>query len=215
MKPSEYIEETSKAVQQIFDGLSFYRRILEEDPRPVHVFDANPDDETAWKESLERWYKEMGPEIAKSLEKQREYSGYSFSQATLAGAILQIASMGISLFSKNSEVPESCRDFVSPKSKHVKFCIGRIVSRLPIGVIVLAARNQYNHWDDPKPHDLTVAVFDRIANASGKYTDPTFDLKNRSPNTYSHNVVSLLKWTDYDAYLADAKALFGTDAGAA
>lgn len=212
MRPLEYIEETSKAVQQIFDGLSFYRRILEEDPRPVHVFDANPDDETAWKESLERWYEEMGPTIAKSLEKQREYLGYSFSQTTLAGAILQIASMGISLFSKNNEIPESCRDFVSSKSKHVKFCIGRTVSRLPIGVIILAARNQYNHWDDPKPRALTVAVFDRIANASGKYTDPAFDLKNPSLNTYSHNVISLLKWTTYDAYLADASEMFGAQA---
>lgn len=58
MQPSEYIEETSKAVQQLFDALAFYRQILEEDPPPVHVARVSPDDEQAWQRELDRWYEE-------------------------------------------------------------------------------------------------------------------------------------------------------------
>lgn len=115
--------------------------------------------------------------------------------------------MAVSLFSNNDEIPESCSSFIAGKSKNVKFCIGRIVNTLPIGIIILAARNQYNHWDDPKPRKLTVDVFDRLANVSGKYTDPAFDLNNSTLQTYSHNVLSLLEWKDYSAYLKDIKAL--------
>lgn len=207
MKPAEYIEETSKAVQQLFEGLAFYRQILEKDPRPVHVASVSPDDKDAWQKEIDRWYEQNKEAIEKSLETQREYIGYTFSQATLAGAVLQIASMGISLFSANTDVPKSVSDFVKPDSKAAKFCIGRTIRDLPLGLIILAARNQYNHWDDPEPHTLTVEVFNRIANHSGKYTDPAFDIRNASLNMYSHNIISLVQWTNYDAYYEDLSNL--------
>lgn len=207
MEPSKYLEETEKAAQQLFEGLAFYRQILQEDPRPVFVADVSPDNEDAWRESLARWHKENKATIALSIQKQREYFGYTFSQGTLAGAVLQIAYMGISLFSNNTEVTEACRDFIRPNSKPAKFCIGRQIYDIPIGLIIQAARNQYNHWDEDELRNPAREVFNRIANASGKYTDPAFDVGNPMLQTYSHNVISLLGWRDYEEYATDMSHL--------
>ena len=163
MKASDYMEETENAVMQLLEGLAFYRDIMKSDPKPVFVASVNPDGKGAWQEQLENWLQENDDKIDSSLQKQREYFGYTFSQGTLAGAILQIACMGISVFSTNNVVPDTCKKFVKPGSNHVKFCCGRKVCNLPIGIIILAARNQYNHWDDPKPRPLTINVFNKIA----------------------------------------------------
>lgn len=206
MQPSNYIEQTGKAVEQLFDGLAFYQKILEDDPMPAFVSSVGPDDKDKWNKEYVRWHREHQAELKTSLEKQKEYMGYKLSQGTLAGAILQIACMGISLFSKSIDVPPAYKPFVDADTQ-AKFCIGRIICDLPIGIVILAARNQYNHWDDPKPRKLTVEVFKRIANASGKYTDPAFDLENPMLQAYSYNVLWLLGWRNYEAYRRDIETL--------
>ena len=163
-------------------------------------------DPTSDKELFE-WYEKNKKDIQDANKKHQEYFGLSFSKATLCGAILQIASMGINLFSMNQKIPASCKAIVSPKQKAVKFCVGRSIRDLPIGIIIYAARNQYSHWDDPNTHRITKKVFDALSLQHGSMRDPAFDLKNPTLEIYSHNVVSLLEWESYESYLKDIKTI--------
>lgn len=201
MGPVKYLQETEHAVHQLFDGIAYYRRLLEETSPPVFV--ANKED---WNNAFDEWCEENKEAIEKSYKMSREYLGLSFSNATLCGSVLQIACMGISLFSNNKVVPDSCKSFVNKKHS-VRYCIGREVRGIPIGIVIYAARNQFNHWDDPKPRRITQAVFDTLALAYGSVRDPAFDLSNPNLNIYSHNIIGLLEWHSYDDYRMDMQKL--------
>ena len=205
MDSSEYINETKHAMTQLFEGIAIYRTLLNEIPKPVFVSSTGFEDEESRKSALDAWYEENKDEIEASRQKSREYFGLSFSNATLCGSILQIASMGIESFSNNSDIPDSCKEFIIQGQKAVKHCIGRELNGLPIGIIIYAARNQYNHWDDPKPHKITQSVFDALAlsHEFGSVKDPVFDLSNESLSIYSHNILGLLNWRTYTDYETD------------
>jgi len=197
-------------MKQLFDGLDYYRNLLKDIYHPMFISDVQIGNEDAHKEDFSRWYEENKETIQDSNEKSQKYFGLSFSNATLCGSILQIASMGIDLFSKNDDIPETCKSIVNPGQKAVKFCLGRIIRGLPLGIIVYAARNQYNHWDDPNPRKITQMVFDALAlqHGYGPVRDPSFDLSNSILKIYSHNVLALLEWKSYESYLNDINTLF-------
>lgn len=215
MDPAKYLQETEHAVHQLFDGIAYYRSILEEMPVPVFVTSISYDDnKEAWNNAFDKWSEENKEAIDRSYKISREYLGLSFSNATLCGSVLQIAFMGISLFSNNNVIPSSCKRFVNKAEKGkdaVRYCIGREVRGLPIGIVIYAARNQYNHWDDPKPRRITQAVFEGLALVHGSLRDPAFDLSNPNLKIYSHNVLGLLGWHSFDGYWADIHKLLGIE----
>jgi len=206
---SQYLKESEHAVRQLFDGVAYYSRILQEMPKPVFVSSISFKNKDSWNEAFSKWYEENKTDIERSREKSREYLGLSFSNATLCGSILQIASMAIDSFSQNQEVPDSCSGFVNSGQKAVRSCVGREVRGLPVGIVIYAARNQYNHWDDSNPHRITQAVFDALAlgHGHGSVRDPAFDLSNPKLDIYSHNILALLEWSTYENYETDIRAL--------
>ena len=107
MDASQYVKESEHAVRQLFDGVAYYRRILEEMPKPIFISSISFEDKDAWNEAFSKWYEDNKTDIDRSREKSREYFGLSFSNATLCGSILQIASMAIDSFSQNQVVPDS------------------------------------------------------------------------------------------------------------
>ena len=125
MDASEYLKESEHAVRQLFESVAYYQTILQEMPNPVFVSGIPFEDKDSWNEAFAKWYEKNKADIEKSREKSREFFGLSFSNATLCGSILQIASMAIDSFSNNEKVPESCSRFVKTGQKAVKFCLGR------------------------------------------------------------------------------------------
>ena len=138
---------------------------------------------------------------------QKKYLGQTISAGAICGSILQIAFMGIKLFSKRKILPESCKDFLSKNDKRVIFCIGREVRGVPVGLIIYAARIQYNHMDEELNNPVAQAVFEKIATyeTKGGCKDPAFDLANPVLKNYSQNIVSLLGWKNYKTYLREMK----------
>ena len=207
--PAKYLQETEHAVHQLFDGIAYYRRILEDMLVPVFVTSISYDDnKEAWNNAFDKWSEENKEAIDRSYKISREYLGLSFSNATLCGSVLQIAFMGISLFSGNNVIPDSCKCFVNKEQDAVRYCIGREVRGIPIGIIIYAARNQYNHWDNSNPGRITQAVFDCLALAHGSVKDPAFDLSNPM-KIYSDNILGLLEWYSYNDYHVDMLQLIG------
>jgi hypothetical protein len=71
-------------------------------------------------------------------------------------------------------------DIIASGSRITRFCIGRRVGNVPIGLIVYAGHNQYNHVNDIRLRETAASVFDRISRGHG-FDDvicgPAFDLQ--------------------------------------
>jgi len=205
--PEEYLKQTESAVVKLFEGIDSYLKI----PKVI-VYMGDVEDNDAWQD----WLNKNRVSIQSSLKSQKEFFAESFAHATMCGSLLQIAAMGIQLFSENKnileELPGNIGSLITPKS--VKFCIGRLVSKLPIGLIIYAGRNQYNHMDlDASAFNkLNKAIFNHLAenyydDTKEFFKDPAFDLENRLLINFSSNITALLGWRNYESYYSDMKSL--------
>jgi hypothetical protein len=234
----EYLKRTESAVIKIFEGIESYIQILRNSKPPIYV--GNAGDTLNRRPAYENWIAANQVGIQASLKAQRDFSAESFALATLCGSLLQIAAMGIQWFSENEEIPEnlpkSLYSLLKPKSKITKFCVGRRVRSVPIGLIIYAGRNQFNHMDDDELREPNVTIFDLLAkNYTGtteqslEYLtsveskalsveqeeditkqipkDPAFDLENGILINFASNITGLLEWRDYESYYSDMYAL--------
>ena len=189
--PESYLSETEHAVRHLFSAIDFYENLLVGVTPPSQA--ANMD------------------QVTRYLELAEKYFGYSFSESTLCGSILQVAFMGVFLFSKNSEIPAHYTGLVKPDNrKAVPFCIGRVVHDIPIGLIVYAGRNQFNHWGDETFDFPTTQVFRVLWRAY--YENPFFDMAyemNYPARTTKANylVINELCWRTYEQYVTDMRAM--------
>jgi len=198
--PNEYFRSTEHAVKHSYDGLDscwqYYRQALQH-------WDISQVDQP------------MTPERRAALDRYLHLAGKYFdlrlSEAMFAGAILQVAYMAIRLYSRNASVPVSCATLVRPSQKSaIPFCLGKELHGIPTGLVVYASRNQYNHWDDEQPHEVTQNVFGALSVAfyHNMLSDLTFDLSNPTINVYAKEVLLVaLGWKSYETYLTEMKAL--------
>lgn len=191
MNAKDYLVQTEHVVRHLFDGLNYYESVLDGLIPPSQSQDM--------------------ADIKKYVERARVYFGHSFSEAILCGSILQIAFMGIYKFSDNSEIPSSSRAIVTNKnSPAIRFCIGREIHGLPIGMIIYAARNQYNHWDEENFNQPTTEVFKTLYRAylNNQFFDMAYDLNYPARTVKAnHIVLSELQWRSYADYHKDMNAL--------
>jgi hypothetical protein len=210
----EYLKRTESAVITIFGGIDLYLNILRNGLPPIYI--GNAGDTLSQRPAYKNWVDANKNAIQSSFKAQREFSAESFALATLCGSLIQIAAMGLQWFSENEEIPEdlpeALRSSIKPKSKPVKFCIGRRVRNLPIGLIIYAGRNQFNHMDDEELREPNKTIFNLLAHNYDGATeqspgDPAFDLENGVLINFSGNITALLDWRNYESYYLDMKSL--------
>lgn len=206
----DYLSKTESATRKLFDGVESYLKILRKVKTPVFVHDHVGEEESQrlfaeWAKKNEKWLQAYA-------DASNEYVDQIFAQATLCGAILQIAAMGIKKYSTNNTIPDELNGL--PKIQNArKFCIGRIVNDTPIGLIIYAGRNQSNHLDDRDIREPTKSIFKRFAQIGPSrfvkvpYQDPSFDLENPEIASFSSNVTYLIGWRSYEVYEADMIAM--------
>lgn len=206
MTYEQYLNRTEYAVKQLFDSLSHYQDLISESISPIITAEELDLEQGFESEELSQSFNDFfdkNPEIKKQQElsrsKFREYMNKNPAHAIICGSILQVAHMGISKF---SNYKGQC--VVPVKNKSCKFCIGRLIKGVPIGLVIYAGRNQYNHWDE-SPHELTKGVFNILAtsNNTTDYKDPAFNIDLANIDVYSHNILSLLGWNSYNDYKND------------
>jgi len=198
--PDEYFCQTEHAVKYLYAGLDscwlYYQQGLQH-----------------W--DISQVGQPMTPERKAALDRYLELAGkyfdLKFSEAMFAGAILQVAYMAIRLYSWNASIPTKCSALVGSSQKSaIPFCIGKERHGIPTGLIVYAARNQYNHWEDEQPHEITKNVFGGLSAAfyHNMFSDLAFELSNPTINVYANEVLLVaLGWKSYDTYLAELKSL--------
>lgn len=207
MTAQQYLKQTERAAKQLFKALQYYQQMLKGALGPSFI--SSTSDDNKREKELQRWYKKDESKIQAALRKQRKYFGQTVSEGAICGSILQIAFTGIKSFSKQNVLPDTCKGILRNNDARVAFCVGREIKGVPAGLIIYAARNQYNHMDEMLNNKVAQAVFDRIAThgTGGRYKDPAFDLHNAVLENYSNNMVSLLGWKNYNTYLEDMKKM--------
>lgn len=205
--PDEYLARTKSAAQHLFDDIAAYFQILRNQRPPVLVgCYANEAERDA---ALQHWMKENSDAIDRGLAGERAFLAEKYALATLCGAVLQIAFMAIRLYSKNAKVPDDISGSV--RLNHAQFCVGRRIRNVPLGLIVYAGRNQYNHIDDDLLREPSSTVFEWLATKHGYgngIRDPAFDLNAGLVWNYPSNITSLIGWRGYDPYETDMRSLF-------
>lgn len=196
-----YFRQTEHAVRHFYAGLDSCWQYYQEALQHWDITQAGEAMTPERKAGLDRY-----------LEMAGKYFDLKFSEAMFAGAILQVAYTAIRLNSSNrSSIPASCSGLVSPSQKSViPFCIGKERHGIPTGLIVYAARNQYNHWDDDQPHDVVNRVFHALSTAfsDNMFMDMAFDLSNPTIKVYANEILLVaLGWKSYDSYLDEMRSL--------
>ena len=198
MPAADYLKQTEPAVQHMFLALDLYRGLT---LRP----------------SLEKYRQDDGgiqmtrDEAIKFLRDESNAMGLDIAKATLSGAIIQVAYSGIKQYSTNKKVSKSCRQLGIPIKGKAKFCVGREIHSLPIGLIIYAARIQYNHWEEGTPKNPTAKdVFThlRTVHLNDPWHDLVYELNWPRSRPVTHHVLQLeLEWNTYNDYLSDMKQM--------
>lgn len=201
-----YIEDTRPAVEGLFKLLNQYN--LQEMREIVGVMNSKT------KAELEADKANLGSK--------------DIAREVIAGSILQIAYVAIKKYgppvTKSSNVAKfesGINEFIKENPSKVRwkkkrafelpneFCIGRDLGFLPLGTVVYAGRNQYNHfYEGERLSVVNELVFTHL---HALYPNPrkgiSFDIR---PNKlFSYSILVALDWIDktselgYDSYKLD------------
>ncbi len=154
----DYITKTESAVRKLFDGIDTYLQVLRASPVPIFMtasplgpeFDAE----------FEVWAASHKDQNDAAAEARRHFLAESFALDTLCGALLQVAQKALECYSTNTSIPPSFAVVVKPGS--AKFCVGRLVRGVPLGLVVYAARNQHTHFNEGPLREPSATVFERL-----------------------------------------------------
>lgn len=203
--PQKYYEQTEHAARQLIKNLNFYDELLD---KGVIVSPFWADNEN-WNDKAENWYKENQDKIENSGDYLKEFAGSQISRDVISGSLLQIAYMGLKLYAPKipiNKLPALINEKIDKSGQQylAKFSHGRKVWNLPIGLIVYASRNQYNHFEDKSYNTLTQTIVDEMTKH-----DPMIPeiLKKDEARSISYRVVEKLGWKYFRNFENDIKDL--------
>ena len=163
-----------------------------------------------------------------------DFEATDVAREVIAGSILQLAYFAIDSFAEfegksegalhfESEMNRLVRESPKPRMKGTfslpeKFCVGRDIGDLPLGMLVFAGRNQYNHYGEGRLSVVNEVVFNALHQM---WPEP---VNGRSFNLYdgkrfrSYSVLWALGWvandvgTGYGPYSHDLSQLLRIEA---
>jgi len=152
---NEYLTKTESAVRLLFGGIDSYSVVLREitgvtfvTPQPFGpAFDAE----------FSAWQLANANALAVAREAERKYVAESFALDTLCGAVFHVAEKALEIYSTNTTVPPEWADVAT--SRKARYCIGRRVRTVPLGLVIYAARNKHAHYNENSLHEPSATVF--------------------------------------------------------
>lgn len=207
----EYIEQTQPITRRLFDSLGEYREMLRETLSPVAVIRHTGEDDFHRKYQEWRQQPEIQEQFNHAEEARIRLDGQFFSMHVASGSIIHIAYQAIKLYSAETQFPDEYAHLLEGVNHGIptitRFAVGRDVWGIPLGLLIYAGRNQYNHMDDGENlKRINLNIFNALARYEHEefgYLNPAFELNNEHLDTYSTNIMSALDWDSYDAFLED------------
>lgn len=143
--------------------------------------------------------------------KKAKTAAVDVAREVISGSILQIAYVGIKEYASpigksagalhfeskmNELISESTNARVKRFTLPDAFCIGREIGELPMGLVVYAARNQYNHFYEDRLAVVSEVIFNYLnllwPNPKNGLSFNLYDEKN----FYCYSALSALGWID-------------------
>jgi hypothetical protein len=143
--------------------------------------------------------------------KRAEFESVDTAREVISGSILQLAYFAIKRHAAPSEKSAGAQHFESemnrllreipnPRTKQLElppqFCVGRAIGDLPIGIIIYAGRNQYNHFDDDRLGVVNEVVFDYLRQVFPNPVNGHSFAVRGAGRPLSHSVLAALGWID-------------------
>lgn len=208
---SEYLEKTRSAAALLFEGIDSYLALLR---NPDATFVASYSSQEDLQEQFEAWSSANQSHIQAAAQSQRRFMAERFAQATLCGAVLQLAAKAIECYSTNSSVLEDWSLVQRPNKNATKFHIGRYVRGVPLGLIIYAGRNQHTHFEDRSLREPNTEVFRRLSLNHGyckestvPVIDPNFHLDSHNITSFANQIIALIGWRKLEHYERDIREL--------
>jgi len=157
---------------------------------------------------------------------KQNFSSNDIAREVIAGSILQIAYVAFASYAKPQVKSDNALHFESEINRLIRenpnrarqkgkfslpmqFCVGRDIGDLPLGVIVFAGRNQYNHfYENKRLCVINELVFNHLhAMWPAPENGLSFDLM--PGKLFSYSVLAALGWLDesnslgYEVYTRD------------
>lgn len=206
---ADYLTKTRSATQALFRGVDELVTPIRQHQPPIFV---------GWGDSLEpflQWSSEHADEIAADLEAQRKFVAELHAIDVLSGSILQVAYHAISSCSTNTRIPTGLTHCLKAESKVVRFCIGRMVKGVPLGVAVYVGRNQHMHHEAAELLPPTRALFEAILGSpherdlSRLVLDEMLIVEPREPRSLAKAFLDLLCWRSNEDFERDMITCLG------
>ncbi len=203
-----YLEKTRSGVGYLFDAIEGYRDILA--VAKGAAFEGVFSSETEFRKARELWRKENAEEIRNSLTAQRQYIAEMFSISIISGSIIAIAEKCLELYSNNETLGKGLRFPLHPKK--AKYCVGREINGIPLGLVLHAARNQHFHYESEKNHSPVPEVFEALSrrtaiSTNDTYQDPAFLIDNDTRGVMAANVLVLIGWRNAKDYFDEMSSI--------
>jgi hypothetical protein len=192
-------------VRHLFDGIADYTRVLDAINGVVFVTGTMPGPE--FDAEFAAWRTANATRLAAAQEAERRFSAEAFALDTLCGSVLAVAEKALELYSTRRQLPGGLP--LPLKAAAARYCVGRLVRGLQIGLLVHAGRNQHVHHEE-LPREPGLGIFHWLATGTATPTseqgwDPAFD--PRRFVSLAGNVTALVGWRDYQAYLGDMREM--------
>ena len=163
-----------------------------------------------------------------------EFRSKDIAREVIAGSILQIAYVAIAKYASPGVKSANAVHFESEINRLIeenpervrrrepfklpsKFCVGRDIGHLPLGMVVYAGRNQYNHfYEGERLSIVNELVFNHLHVMNPEPPSGlSFDLR---PNQlFSYSILTALGWIDssrglgYPTYERDMCSILGVE----
>ena len=139
----EFLEKSKRATNALFTGISNYDDLIQKREAPPSVFSGSD-----FAKQYEEYCEANKEAIQHDSERDIVFLTEWFALATLCGAVLQFAHQAIGLYSQNVTIPDITVCSNVTKDSVRKFCIGRNVRGVPLGLAIYAGRNQHVHLQE-------------------------------------------------------------------
>lgn len=223
MTLDQYLQQTKYAVNQLLKNFSFYSQLWQkviQTNRDVESFlfgdYLNDPENQSIEDEYKRW-EQNNKKVHKKFQKAiSNLKGACISKNAIAGAVLQIAFMGIKNYSKNDSIPENFQEFANNPNnnglvpKLEKFSVGKTVwGEIPMGLIIYAGRNQYNHFDDhPNYNNLVEEILHKMKDYrrdEKAFEDiPSLPWQKHYTAQYMLDILHWKRYEDYKTAMKDA-----------
>lgn len=212
MPLTDYLAQTQTAIEQLLRNLDYYQDLWEKVASSfldasrefdfIHASD--PDIEI---KQARQWRASEGAR-ADHLAAVRENNGVQVSLNAISGAILQIAFMGIKLYSRNQERPRGFEQLSLSQGQErnlIRFGGGRLIRGVPLGLVVFLGRSQYNHLDEDRLYRLNEEICERLKQYDPLTEDFYSIASDEARLTFARNIITLLGWQSYEDYASDMR----------